>query len=178
MDAPWSASQLGAYNDCLKNRALGKVDWVAMIDIDEFIVPAKGASAFYDLLRKAKKNNKGSISIHWKIFGTSNVKELLEGELLTEKLTWCSKPDHPWNKRVKSFHRPEAVTFALVHIAQTLKPGFGSKTFSPDQVTLHHYWTRTENYCAEKRKSSKETDPDFFENLCQIEDKTIHQYLH
>lgn len=41
MDAPWNAAQLGVYNDCLKNKALGVSKWVAMIDIDEFIVPKK-----------------------------------------------------------------------------------------------------------------------------------------
>src|SRR3989338_10230517 len=32
-DAHWAPSQLAAYDDCLKNRALGKARWVAVIDI-------------------------------------------------------------------------------------------------------------------------------------------------
>jgi hypothetical protein len=178
MDAPWSAAQLGAYNDCLKNRALGKADWVGMIDIDEFIVPQGGAASFYDLLRKAKKRKKGTVSIHWRVFGTSDVERLREGELLTEKLTWRSSDDDPWNARVKSFHRPEAVSFALVHTAGALVPGFGSKTFSKNQVTLHHYWTRDEKYCLQKRGLSKEEDPEFFLRLHRVKDETILQYLH
>ena len=177
MDAPWSAAQLGAYNDCLKHRALGKAQWVAMIDIDEFIVPAKGAKSLYALLDQAKKKGKGTVSLHWRVFGTSEVADVSEGEWLTHKLLWRSQDDHPWNQLVKSIHRPEAVVFCLVHVAEKLKPHYGAKTLRPDQVSLHHYWTRTEQYCLEKRNKSKELDPPFFEALHQVEDRTILQYF-
>jgi len=177
MDAPWSGAQLGAYNDCLKNRALGKMTWVAMIDVDEFIVPTSGVDSFYELLRKAEKKNKATVCLSWRVFGTSNVEDLKQGELLTERLTWRSSDEYGWNRHVKSLHRPEYVSFALVHIAESLSPNFGSKTLSADDVRLHHYWTRTERFCSERRKQSKEIDPQFFDNLHKIEDKTILQYL-
>ncbi len=177
MDAPWSAAQLGAYNDCLKTRALGQAKWVAMIDVDEFIVPVKGVKSFYALLDQAEKNKKGTVSLHWRVFGTSGVEDLEEGELLTEKLTWRANDEHPWNQLVKSIHRPEAIDFCLVHIAETLKPGFGARTFRPDQVRIHHYWARTEKFCAAKRNQTKEKDPAFFEAFHQVQDTTIQQYL-
>lgn len=170
-------AQLGAYNDCLKNKALGKVDWLAIIDIDEFIVPAQGVDAFYALLQEAKKRNKGTICLRWKIFGTSEVPTLKEGELLTEKLTWRAEDPHPWHQLVKSIHQPKRVDSVLVHIAEKVKPNFGGKTFSYDKVSIHHYWTRTEKHCLEKRKTSKEIDPHFFSNLHRIEDKKIFPYL-
>ncbi len=177
MDAPWSAAQLGAYNDCLKNRALGRMKWVAMIDIDEFIVPVKGVKSFYAQLDQAEKNKRGTLALHWRVFGTSNVKRLEENELLIEKLTWRASDDHPWNQLVKSIHRPEAVEFCLVHIADKLYPGYGSRTLKPDLVRIHHYWTRTEEYCFEKRQQKKEIDPKFFEPFHVVEDTAIHQYL-
>lgn len=177
MDAPWSMAQLGAYNNCLKQRALGKVDWVAMIDIDEFIVPAKGVSHFYSLLAKAKKHRKGTVSIHWKVFGTSGVQDLGSQELLTEKLTLRAKEDHPWNSQVKSIHRPEAVEFCLVHIAEKLKPGFGARSFSPEEVQINHYWARTIAFSSKRRALEKEKTPELFEALNQVEDQTIFQYL-
>lgn len=172
MDAPWSGSQLGAYNDCLK-KALGIAKWVAMIDIDEFIVPGKSVKRFYKLLDDAERNKAGTVCLHWRVFGTSDVEELLPGEKLTEKLTWRSRDDHPWNGRVKSIHRPEAVAFCLIHIAKTLKPNFRSKTFKPDEMCLHHYWTRTTRECLEKRSFSYEMDPTFFDLLHQIDDPSI-----
>lgn len=176
MDAPWSSAQLGAYNHCLTQKALGKAKWVAMIDIDEFIVPMKGISSFYACLKKAEKKKKGTVSLQWRVFGTSGVQELQEGELLTEKLTFRSSDTHPWNLLVKSIHRPEAIDFCLVHIADKLKPNFGAVTLSADEARIHHYWARTEQFCLEKRNLSKESNPKFFEELNQIEDLSIHEY--
>ncbi|MBX7066979.1 MAG: glycosyltransferase family 92 protein [Parachlamydiales bacterium] len=177
MDAPWSAAQLGAYNDCLKTRAIGKAKWVAMIDIDEFIVPVKGIKSFYALLDQAEKNKRGTVSMEWRVFGTSGVRELHEGELLTEKLTMRAADEHPWNRLVKSIHRPEAVDFCLVHVAKKLNPGFGARTFKPDQVRVHHYWSRTEKAYMDKRNQGKEFDPAIFEPFHQVQDTTIQQYL-
>ena len=177
MDSPWSAAQLGAYNDCLKKRALGHAKWVAMIDIDEFIVPVKGVKSLYALLDQAEKNKKGTVSLRWRVFGTSGVKELKENELLTERLTWRSCNDHPWNQLVKSIHRPEAIEFCLIHVAEKLKPGFGSRTLKPAQIRLNHYWTRTENFCFEKRQNKQEADPHYFRAFNTVNDRTIHQYL-
>jgi hypothetical protein len=176
MDVPWSAAQLGAYNDCLK-RALGKVDWVGMIDIDEFIVPAKGIGTFYSLLNQAKEDHKGCLSIHWRVFGTSDVKDIAPNDLLIEKLTKCTMQSHPLNQHVKSLYRPEAVAFALVHSASKMNPGFGSRTLGTEQALINHYWTRTEDFCLQKRKISRETNPDLFQQTSATEDPTILQYL-
>jgi hypothetical protein len=177
MDAPWSAAQLGAYNDCLKKRALGRTDWVAMIDIDEFIVPVRGVSSFYALLRRAAEQKKGTVTLAWRIFGTSDVEDLQEGELLTEKLTWRGEEGHPWHQQVKSIHRPEGVSFCAIHTAVVMEPHFGSRSLPAEEVRIHHYWTRTGRYCAEKRKMSTESHPQFFADLHQVEDWTIAQYL-
>jgi hypothetical protein len=177
MDVPWAGAQIGAYNDCLKNRALGQAKWVAMIDIDEFIVPVNGVKAFYKLLNRAEDHKKGTVSMHWRVFGTSEVEDLAEGELLTEKLTWRANDDHPWNILVKSIHRPEAIDFCLIHIAEKLKPNYGAKTFKPEEARIHHYWARTEKFSLGKRSKCTKTHPEFFEVLNKIEDQTIHQYL-
>ena len=177
MDAPWSACQLGAYNDCLKKRALGNAKWVAVIDIDEYIVPAQGVSSFYALLKDAEQKKKGTIRLHWKVFGTSDVSSLSDHDLLIEKLTWRSLDSHPWNRLFKSIHQPEAISFCLVHKAEKLNKKFRKKTISPELACIHHYWTRTSQFCLEKRKMSKESSPEFFDALHQIEDPTILQYV-
>ena len=177
MDAPWSAAQLGAYNDCLKNRALGQARWVAMIDIDEFIVPTNGVKAFYELLRSSEKKKIGTLRLFWRVFGTSDVENLQEGDLLIEKLVWRSRDDHPWNTHVKSIHRPEAIAFCIVHEADKLNKKYRRKTVSIEEARIHHYWTRTAQPCLEKRKISKSLQPEFFENLHQVKDETVLQYL-
>ncbi len=175
MDMPWCSAQLGAYNDCLCNRALGIAKWVAMIDIDEFIVPVKGVKTFYKLLDEAEKHKKGTVSLHWRVYGTSDVEELKPGELLTEKLTKRAPNNHPINMTVKSIHRPEAIEFCLIHVADSLKPGYGAKTFKPEFVRLNHYWARTSKFCAQKRNLSKASE--IYEELNQIEDPVILQHL-
>lgn len=175
MDAPWNAAQLGAYNDCLKNKALGVSKWVAMIDIDEFIVPKSGVKSFYKLLDQAEKKHKGTVSIPWRMFGTSGVETLNEGELLTEKMVRRSVDEDPKNQTVKSIHRPEAIEFCLIHIAEKLKPGFGAKTFKPHLVQLNHYWARTLEFCRDKRGLSSGND--FLESLEQVQDRDIFTFL-
>lgn len=177
MDAPWNAAQIGAYNHCLKRCALGISKWVAMIDIDEFIVPKRGIKSFYRLLDRAKKKHKGSVSIHWRMFGTSGVERLEDGEFLTEKLLKRSRDIDPKNQTVKSIHRPEAVDFCIIHIADQLNPGFGEKTFKPEIVQLNHYWTRTASFCREKRGYSYENQQELFESLNEIEDRAILKYV-
>jgi hypothetical protein len=176
-DFPWGPAQLGAYNDCLKHRSLGKAKWVAMIDIDEFIVPVHGVDQFYNLLNHAEKSNKAAVCLHWRVFGTSGVDDLAPGELLTEKLVWRSQDDYPWNERVKSIYRPEGVAFCLVHVAEKLNPHFGSTTLDPDEARIHHYWCRTNRFCTERRNISPLAKPEFFEELHQVEDRSILQYL-
>ncbi len=176
MDAPWSASQLGSYNHCLK-KAKGEAKWVAMIDIDEFIVPVKKISRFYHLLDKAQKDKIGAVCLHWRVFGTSDVNDLAPGEYLMEKLTWRSLDNHGWNQHVKSIYQPEGVSSCLVHVPEKLSPGFGLLHLKAKQVRLHHYWFRTNKHSLEKRKMSASTHPDFFKEFHQKEDRSALPYV-
>ena len=148
-----------------------------MIDIDEFIVPPKGVALFYKLLDDAQKRKKAAVCLYWRVFGTSDVDDLAPNELLTEKLTWRAQDNHPWNQKVKSIYRPEGVSSCLVHIADKLAPNFGSVTINPDEVCIHHYWTRTNLFCCQKRNITVQSNPEFFEALHQVEDRSILQYL-
>lgn len=168
--------QTAAYNDCLKKRALGKAKWVAVIDIDEFIVPVFGLKSFHELLDKMAKNKVGSLKMHWKLFGTSHVWTLNPHELLIERLTQRAPNDLEQNKHVKSIHRPEAIEFCYIHHAK-LNKGFKKKRLDPETFRIHHYWTRTEKCCLEKRGLCKDNAEGFLNVLNHQEDKTIFQYL-
>jgi hypothetical protein len=169
--APWSGAQIGAYNHCLKQKALKKAKWVAMIDIDEFIVPVQGVSSFYHYLRRAEKKRKGTIKIPWRIFGTSHVFALEPGDLLTEKLTLRAADSHVWHNWAKSLHRPEGVEYCHIHDAVQMKPHFRREMSDPKELRIHHYWTRTESACLRKRKEGD------FSAFNQVEDRSILQYV-
>jgi len=173
-ECPWHEFQLGAYNDCLKNRALGHATWVAVIDIDEFIVPVKGVRAFYQNLKSAEKRRKGSIQFAWRMFGTSHVWDLDPHQLLTETLILRAEDQnysHHWGK---CMYRPEAVEFCHIHNAK-LKPGFRRRHVNGEEIRIHHYWSRTEKFCQEKRKILEPTNQ-LGESFDCVEDRTMAQY--
>lgn len=173
----WVPFQLGAYQDCIKKRALGKAKWVAFIDIDEFIVPVHGVASFYDHLRYTEKRNRGTIRLKWRVFGTSNVWDLQPGELLTEKLTYRCQDDHPVNGLQKCIHRPEAIEMCHLHEALRYKE-FSGKTAHPTRLMrINHYWSRTEKLCLEKRKENKVDNPAYFDTFNEIKDDSMAQYL-
>lgn len=147
--------QLGAFNNCIKKKALGKAQWLAIIDVDEYIVPTEGKKAFISLLEEGVRQKVGSYELHWLVFGTSNVWEIPKGEKLTKYLVYRSELSHPWNKLTKSIHRPEAVNTCWVHIAENLHKGYKKKMLSIEKFRIHHYWTGPEKRLLEKRGSSK-----------------------
>lgn len=171
--------QIGAYRDCLKNRALNHSEWVAMIDIDEFIVPKNGREAFYKLLHKEKKKKTGSLRIYWKVFGTSEVKSLEAGDLLIEKLIRRAPDDYEWHTQIKSIHQPKAAARkCLVHEVLKVEKGFTIKTLSNDICRIHHYWTGTEKRCEEKRINLDPGQKEAFLNrLNAVEDLSIYPYI-
>ena len=168
--------QLGAYNDCLKNRALGQSEWVAIIDIDEFIVPIEGSQSLLSLLSHSSHKKTGTFRLNWKVFGTSNLWELNPKIPMIEQLILKAPDDHPWNGHVKSIHRPEAVRFCLVHEVQKLHKKYRKQQLHPETFCIHHYWTRAEKQMVDKRGNSSElkaiTDP-----FNTYEDQAILQYV-
>ena len=171
--------QLGAYRDCLKNRAYGQAKWVAMLDIDEYIVP-KDPASLYRLLKKGEKEGVGSLKIHWKMFGTSHVQDLEPGERLVEKLVRRGPDDFFENlDYVKSIHQPEAAfEHCGTHIVHHIKEGYRIEQVPPEECRIHHYWSGTENRCNEKRVfKSPEDKKACLDKLNAIEDFSIYPYL-
>lgn len=150
--------QIGAYRDCLKNRAKKKAEWIAMIDINEYIVPAEGVDHFYSLLREEKKRKTGSLQIYWKLFETPDASPLKEGERLTDKLIYCAPDDVDWHTQIKSIHRPKAATRkCLVHETMKVKSGFTIKTLPKEVCRIHHYHIETQEQREEKEAFSSAT---------------------
>jgi hypothetical protein len=176
-DELWYPYQIGAYNDCLKNRALGQAKWVAVIDVDEFVVPVQGVASFRSFLRGLDKKRIGNVKMTWRNFGTSDVWDLNPGELLVEKLVKRGADEHPWNQCFKAMHRPEAVALCHIHDAPKLQNKFRRYHVSPDELRVQHYWSRTAKCCAEKRGLKKPENREVLENLEKVEDRTMDQYI-
>lgn len=157
---PKTPLQVGDQND-IYNHALtlakGHGKWLTAIDTDEFIVPleTKDLAAFLESFPEMI----GSIEINWQTFGTSNVKRLLPGELLIEKLILRAPCNAAINIWYKSIIRPDAASNWLNAHSCKLKPGFLSLRVTPcgpdgipengaavSRIRIHHYIWRTEDF--------------------------------
>jgi len=81
----WSKNQaqMECYQDGVE-RFKNRTEWMAIIDIDEFIVP-NATDNIYDFLKKF--NNCPSVIIYWKMFGTSGLSDREKDSLVIEDFT-------------------------------------------------------------------------------------------
>ena len=152
----WAAYQVGAFNDAI-HQSIGKSTWLALIDIDEFIVPLQGKQDFIRILREKEQiADLGGLILFWQVFGTSNLWDIPAGKKLTESLLWRAKDDYPLNCFVKTIVRPERVERFDIHSGLYKSPfqpytlqgpvqeeaiRFDPPILSP--IRINHYWVRT-----------------------------------
>jgi len=188
-------SQLDAYNHAITCAREG-MDWLAIMDADEFLLPGEA-----DTVRQVLPayEEYGGIAVNWQTFGTSGVWDLGPDELLTEKLIWKRRADHPGNTHVKTLFRPDRVLkmetqhscrfrddYYAVNTAGERVDGPFSAPPRGDVLRINHYIFRTERFLKEykipmmkksgryeKRRSVMEDEISFREE----EDRTIHRFL-
>ena len=126
----------------------GVARWLALIDVDEFIVPAE-TDNLVELL--ASHEDLGGVYIRWEPFGTSYVQKLASDELLTEKLHLKGKLARGSDMLGKSIVKPHRVLHPNIHRC-TLLPGYQYLDSNPGMenerppIQLNHYWTRDEYF--------------------------------
>lgn len=122
--------------------------WLAIIDIDEFIVPLQTNS-----LKAVLKNyeNYGGLYVNWLMFGTSHIQKILSQCLMIEALNHCAIAPVPVGK---SIVRPERISGCTnPHYMQYKAPYFQVNTdhqafeknncpVASDQMLIYHYYTR------------------------------------
>ena len=101
---PGYRKQLAAYDDCLKRHRFD-TRWLAMIDMDEFIVPLKDENIPSFLKRKEVYP---VVEINWLVYGSGGAKEKVPGKVM-DRFKRHSAPDHPLNRHVKSIFNPRRV---------------------------------------------------------------------
>jgi len=109
-DVPTAVKQPGTFRDGLR-RACGRTRWVALIDMDEFILPMREATV-PDCLARHFTTASG-IYVNWRMLGTNHQIVSL-GRPLLPALTGCSLSSHPENGNGKSLVRPERVAIDRV----------------------------------------------------------------
>lgn len=81
---PKNQAQMECYNFCI-DKYKSEAQWIGFIDIDEFIVPIE-YNNIYDFL-KLFENNRGSVKLYWKMFGSAGLMDRNLKSLVTEDFT-------------------------------------------------------------------------------------------
>lgn len=163
-------------------RAKGKVQWLGMLDSDEFLYVVDGRK-IQDYLAPLLKSKIGGVLVHWYMFGTSHVSKIPEDKLMIEMLTFSGGK----HELYKTIYRPEFVKQVVnQHYCLYSSGRFhtGDIAASLGDIRLNHYWTRDEDYFnnikiprREKYGTSRETSELWNDLMNSSPDYTIQSYV-
>lgn len=184
----WIEFQRSVLQACL-DQLRGVSRWLALVDIDEFLVPA----AAEDLLTFLRDHEHlGGIYVRWEPFGTSYVDRLSDTDLVTERLTTKWRYIEGYDMLGKSIVKPHRVARVDIHRCELL-PGFEYLDSNPAMasaeapIRLNHYWARDEHFlftkklprtCRVKGWTLDSDGIEYFRNLFNdVEDAGMHRFL-
>ena len=130
--------------------------WLAMIDVDEYIVPVLDET-IVECLEKRYPAVAG-LYVNWQCYGTSHVEKLDPSKPMINQLLWKAPKDNALNLFFKSIVRPWYVLECIHPHACAFIPGFfsvdtvyrkcvgGSQSQSVeiDTIRINHYWVKDE----------------------------------
>lgn len=152
----WVSTQGEALKDMIK-RSQKRTKWLALIDIDEFIVPYQ-CDTLTELLEE--NDSYSQVVIMWRYFGTSHVQKIPDGKLLLETLLYRQEFTPGKVVQSKAIVKPRLVVTPLVHECEMLK---NTKTKRYDEgveeyppALIHHYWTRDIDFLVTVKKERQE----------------------
>ncbi len=144
---PGNRRQLAAYDDCFERHRL-ETRWLAIIDLDEFIVPIKDKN-IPDFLHRMEDFS--AVEINWLCYGSGGAKKKEPGGVM-ERFKCHSHPEHWLNTHVKSIVNPRRVcTMTGCHEAarisgnavdshgNILKKAKGDRKPQQDVIRINHY---------------------------------------
>jgi hypothetical protein len=182
---PGKKRQLYAYDDCLEKHRFD-TRWIAVIDLDEFIVPIKDKT-ITEFLKRFE--NFPVVEINWLIYGSSGAKKKENGTVM-ERFNHHSEPNHFSNRHVKSIVDPCRIySFTGCHEAarisghaadsygQLIKKNFRDRKPQHDVIRINHYAVKSYEEFLLKRnrgraRTNKIRDFQYFENY-DLNDVTI-----
>jgi len=189
----WGSVQCGAYEHAIK-RSKMDTQWLAILDIDEFLVPVE-----QDRLSNVLKEfeNYGGVCVNWQMYGTSYVDRIASNELMIEKLTRKAPPEYGENLYVKSIVQPKKVhSMKDPHFANYKRKHYQVNTneqrlvgsISPyivtDKLMINHYWTKDEDFLHNEKVKRREGWSEGYmnimiraENLNQVEDTIMQRFV-
>lgn len=176
---PGYRKQLAAYDDCLKKHRFD-TRWLAVIDMDEFIVPLKDKT-IPDYLKSLE--DFPVVEINWLCYGSSGQKERLPGGMM-ERFRRHSVPDHPLNKHMKSIFNPLRV-YGMIGCHEVaringkavdsngdkVRVSWRDRNPVHEKIRINHYAVRSYEEFIEKKGRGRASGPDR-----QLRDEYFHRF--
>lgn len=138
----WNYVQTTAYTHGMAKARVDKVHWLAVIDVDEFIVPIKHPTLL-DLVKSYDNTRVGMLSASWIMFGTSGVHKIPKNKLMIETLLANGGSGFACEEK-SILHTKRANTngphYGVCH------PGYYAATLPLETVQINHYWSRDESF--------------------------------
>jgi hypothetical protein len=160
---PGKKMQLKAYKDCVQKHK-HDAQYMAFIDLDEFIVPVKHKT-IPDYLESLGKIS--GVQINWIVYGSGGAKSRTDGFVM-ERFRDHSLPKHPLNHHVKSIvnprrviaffsaHRPLILLGKLVDAnGNRIKESFWTRPPATEQIRINHYAIKSYEEFLEKRSRGR-----------------------
>jgi hypothetical protein len=173
---PGKKRQLPAYDHCLDNHRFD-AHWIAIIDLDEFIVPQKDKT-ITEFLKRFEKFS--AVEINWLVYGSGGAKEKTEGTVM-ERFKAHSQYDNILNRHVKTIVNPRRV-FNMIgaHEAarltgytadpnmQKVTKNFRDREPQHDIIRINHYAVKSRAEFIEKKakgrvRAANQIDFEYFE---------------
>ena len=192
---PYRPGQLSAYRDFIQNSA-ASFEWVAFIDLDEFLLPLGAAG-----LRERLQSWQGfsAVLVSWRIFGPCGWIERPEG-LVIENYDMRSADEMPVNHHIKSIVKCDDLVDVTKNphefvvrgaVCNTVGRMVNNIAIQPEpcheNLVLNHYATRSRSDWTAKihrgsamfdytRPKYKEEMFDHFAEISHIKDDTIKKW--
>lgn len=142
--------QFKAYNKCLKEHGK-KSDWIAFIDIDEFLVGGAHGLTLRSALPKYERFP--GLALHWQGFGTNGHLEYSSELVLNRFTKRAKKPD----RHVKTICQPAMTlsvgrdphtfyykkAYAVNELLKALPKNYARSTPTAKNLWINHYWTKS-----------------------------------
>ena len=155
--------QLSAYDNCFDRHRLD-TRWIALIDLDEFIVPIKDGN-IPEFLKRFEKFP--AIEINWLVYGSNGEKKKKPGTMM-ERFKRHSHYEHILNRHVKSIVNPRRI-FNMIgcheaarisgHAADShgnpIKKNFREREPQHDVIRINHYAVRSYEEFMEKQAKGR-----------------------
>ena len=156
---PGKKQQLPVYDDCIDKHRLD-ARWIAVIDIDEFIVPVKDKS-IPEFLKRFEKFS--AVEINWLVYGSGGAKKRENGSVM-DRFKKHSHSGHILNRHAKTIINPRKVfNFIGCHEAAIIsgkiadshgnivRKQFRDREAQHDVICVNHYAVKSYEEFLQKR---------------------------